>query len=112
MDCQIIDQDNVGCKKNVRCRTEVRSNFFTNRVPEHWNKLPEELKNARNIKTFKTMYDELHDIQSLMEIAKKRCHYYAPIGPEMTNLHVFQVSNDVSNLFTCIATSVGLVSSC
>ena len=40
----------------TRCRTEVRRNFFTNRVPELWNKLSEELKNARNIKTFKSMY--------------------------------------------------------
>ena len=27
-----------------------------------------------------------------MEIAKKRCHHYGSIGPQMTNLHVFQVS--------------------
>ena len=33
-----------------------------------------------------------NNIQSLKEIAKKRRHHYAPIGPQMTNLHVFQVS--------------------
>ena len=47
------------------------------------------------------MYYKLHmqqrnmtnNIQSLKEIAKKRCHHDVPIGPQMTNLQVFQVSN-------------------
>jgi len=37
----------------TRCRTEVRRNFFTNRVAEKWNKLPKYIKRAGNIKTFK-----------------------------------------------------------
>ena len=31
----------------TRCRTEVRRNFFTNRVAEKWNKLPEYIKKSR-----------------------------------------------------------------
>ena len=43
----------------TRCKTEVRRNFFTNRVAEHWNKLPENIKGAGNIKTFKSLYDKI-----------------------------------------------------
>ena len=43
----------------TRCRTEVRRNFFTNRVAEKWNKLPENIKGAGNIKTFKSLYDKI-----------------------------------------------------
>ena len=43
----------------TRCRTEVRRNFFTNRVAEKWNKLPEFIKGAGNINTFKYLYDKI-----------------------------------------------------
>ena len=43
----------------TRCKTEVRRNFFTNRVAENWNKLPENIKGAGNIKTFKSLYDKI-----------------------------------------------------
>jgi len=47
----------------TRCRTEVRRNFFTNRVAEKWNKLPEYIKRAGNIKTFKSLYDKIPEQQ-------------------------------------------------
>ena len=47
----------------TRCRTEVRRNFFTNRVAEKWNKLPENIKGAGNIKPFKYLYDKIPEQQ-------------------------------------------------
>ena len=40
-----------------RSNTEVRKNFWSQRVVGPWNKLPAEVKRARNIETFKTLYD-------------------------------------------------------
>ena len=34
-------------------RTEIHKNFFTNRVVDHWNKLPEEVVAASSLNTFK-----------------------------------------------------------
>ena len=34
-------------------RTEIHKNFFTNRVVDHWNKLPEEVVTASSLNTFK-----------------------------------------------------------
>jgi ribonucleases P/MRP protein subunit RPP40 len=36
-----------------RSRLEIRNNFFSQRVPELWNNLPESLKNSRNLTIFK-----------------------------------------------------------
>ena len=47
----------------TRCRTEVRRNFFTNRVAEKWNKVPEYVKRAGNIKPFKYLYDKIPEQQ-------------------------------------------------
>ena len=47
----------------TRWRTEVRRNFFPNRVAEKWNKLPEYIKRAGNIKTFKYLYDKIPEQQ-------------------------------------------------
>ena len=35
-------------------------NFFTNRVINHWNKLPHDIVNADTINTFKNKIDKLH----------------------------------------------------
>ena len=67
----------------TRCRTEVRRNFFTNRVAEKWNKLPEYIKGAGNIKTFKYLYDKVPDSRNEKTMSKmldtNRRHLYAPI---------------------------------
>jgi len=38
----------------VRSNLEVRKNFFSQRVPDQWNNLPEEIKCSRNLKIFKS----------------------------------------------------------
>ena len=40
-------------------RTDVRSNFFSNRVVEPWNRLPAELKESRTVKSFKEGLDNI-----------------------------------------------------
>ena len=40
-------------------RTDVRSNFFSNRVIEPWNRLPTELKESRTVKSFKGGLDTI-----------------------------------------------------
>ena len=59
-DCLSSDALNI---LTTRCRTEVRINFFTNRVAEKWNKLPEYIKRARNITIFKSLYDKMPEQQ-------------------------------------------------
>jgi len=47
---------------NVRipaARLELRKNFFSVRVCEKWNNLPQEVKNARTTGQFKTAYKRL-----------------------------------------------------
>ena len=36
---------------------EVRKNFFSLRVVEHWNALPTTVKNATSVNNFKNLYD-------------------------------------------------------
>ena len=38
---------------------EIRRNFFSNRVVEHWNHLPQTLQNSSDINSFKNHYDSL-----------------------------------------------------
>ena len=40
-----------------RSNTEVRRNFWSQRVVGPWNKLPAEIKRARNSDSFKSLYD-------------------------------------------------------
>ena len=40
-----------------RANLEVRKNFFSLRVPEHWNALPTTVKNATSVNNFKNLYD-------------------------------------------------------
>ena len=45
--------------KNDNCHfVTVRHNFFTNRVTEHWNKLPNIVVNANNINSFNKLLDD------------------------------------------------------
>jgi hypothetical protein len=41
-----------------RCRTETRKNFFTNRVVDVWNNLPNSVVTAKNVETFKRRLDK------------------------------------------------------
>ena len=40
-------------------RTDIRRNFFTNRVINTWNSLPNDVKDAANVFKFKSAYDKL-----------------------------------------------------
>ena len=44
-------------------RLEVRRNFFSQRVPEKWNKIPAALKNVRTAVAFKKGYRALRSGQ-------------------------------------------------
>ena len=41
----------------MRCRTELRRNFFTQRVVNLWNSLPVEVVEATSLNIFKTWVD-------------------------------------------------------
>ena len=40
-------------------RLEIRQHFFSQRVPECWNKIPHELKSAKNVSAFRKGYQTL-----------------------------------------------------
>jgi hypothetical protein len=40
-------------------RTDIRKNFFTQRVINHWNTIPAEVKNVKNVHQFKKSYRRL-----------------------------------------------------
>ena len=42
----------------TNARSEVRRNFFTNRVPPIWNNLPTFVKQSTSVKMFRTRYDK------------------------------------------------------
>ena len=42
-----------------RCKTELRRNFFSQRIIDTWNKLPSEVVEADNINTFKNRLDKV-----------------------------------------------------
>ena len=44
------------CRKNPR--TEIRRNFFSNRVIDTWNNIPSEIKNSRSVAVFKTYVEK------------------------------------------------------
>ena len=49
----------VNLQKKKRVETDIRKYSFAVRVPDSWNSLPIEMKEARNLNTFKNMYDKM-----------------------------------------------------
>ena len=43
----------------VRSRTDIRKNFFSNRVVNLWNSLPTDIKDSRTVKIFKNKLEPL-----------------------------------------------------
>ena len=41
----------------LKPRTDIRKNFFSHRVVDKWNALPNVIKNARDVNHFKNQYD-------------------------------------------------------
>ena len=53
---QTSDPDNI---KKQQPRTDLRKYFFSNRVTDHWNALPSEVKKSENVAIFKAKICEL-----------------------------------------------------
>ena len=46
--------------KKPQSKTDIRKNFFSDRVINSWNNLPHDLKSAPSVKSFKRNYDKLN----------------------------------------------------
>ena len=53
-----LTRQNIGLDNLVKKRShhEFRKNFFTVRITDEWNSLPDSVKEARNITCFKRLY--------------------------------------------------------
>ena len=45
-------------------KSDIRKHFFSQRVVQDWNALPESIKDSRSIKSFKDSYDSFKDANS------------------------------------------------
>ena len=51
----------LNLKRQERPRTDMRSHFFSQRVINTWNDLPDDVKNACSLNAFKTNYTKYVD---------------------------------------------------
>ncbi len=61
---EISDDGNQQKKLTIKERKsnlELRKNFFSNRVVQPWNRLPEKLKHVKSVNEFKCGYDSYAD---------------------------------------------------
>ena len=56
--------------KIPRARLEIRRNFFANRAPAAWNKIPMDMKNANSIEKFKSLY-KAHRSKELVAVQEE-----------------------------------------
>ena len=49
----------LNIKQTQMSRTDIRRNFFSNRVISHWNNLPNYMKDLPNVNKFKAEYDKM-----------------------------------------------------
>ena len=46
------------CLVSEKCRLDIRKYFFTNRIVQHWNVLPLDIREANCVNDFKNLYDD------------------------------------------------------
>ena len=59
---QIGPKEEIVTNKNIvkkQPKQDIRRNFFSNRVVDDWNNLPNSVKNASDVNNFKNLYDAL-----------------------------------------------------
>ena len=49
----------------VRCRTELRKHFFTQRITDIWNSLPSDVRNSSTLNLFKSALDRFWKNQAV-----------------------------------------------
>ena len=52
----LVEVDNRNIVKQ-KAKTDLRRQFYSYRVVDHWNKLPSSVKNATDVNNFKNLYD-------------------------------------------------------
>ena len=53
----MADGDEAVHRANPRCNNELRRIFFSVWVVEKWNSLPDRVREAKTLKSFKNLYD-------------------------------------------------------
>ena len=53
-----ITRENSYKLEKKQCNTSIRSSFFSQRIVNHWNGLPEEVVSAESVNTFKNRLDK------------------------------------------------------
>jgi hypothetical protein len=61
--------------KQGNSRLEIRKNFFTQRIVREWNKIPKEIKRAKNVAGFKSAYKNISSGPGGMPDAPSRGRY-------------------------------------
>ena len=51
---KVVDNKNF---VKQQAKSDIRRNFYSNRVVDHWNNLPSSIKNATDVNNFKNLYD-------------------------------------------------------
>ena len=52
-----LSVSNMNFAKPDKAGGEIRRNFFSHRVVDNWNKLPDNVKSATDVNNFKNLYD-------------------------------------------------------
>ena len=52
------------CLVPEKCNLDVRKYFFSNRVVNNWNVLPQDIRNAESVNDFKNRFDDWNSIDN------------------------------------------------